>query len=181
MAEMFSYTFMQNALILTVLASISCGVVGSLITVNRMSSFTGSIAHASFGGLGLAYLVGIHPMIGANLFAVGSALGIGALSDRSKLGSDTAMAALSKLHRLVILASLELRRWPCSDFRSALGEIRCLGLSGNNGLECPLRRAEQRRIPWLDLFRDDGLLTFMPSGNRCVRAKSPRLPWRRLP
>lgn len=94
MAEMFSYTFMQNAFILTVLASISCGVVGSLITVNRMSSFTGSIAHASFGGLGLAYLVGIHPMIGVTVFAVGSALGIGALSDRSKLGSDTAMAAL---------------------------------------------------------------------------------------
>ena len=94
MAEMFSYTFMQNAFILTILASISCGVVGSLITVNRMSSFTGSIAHASFGGLGLAYLVGIHPMIGATLFALGSALGIGALSDRSKLGSDTAMAAL---------------------------------------------------------------------------------------
>jgi len=94
MAEMFSYTFMQNAFILTVLSSVACGVVGSLITVNRMSSFTGSIAHASFGGLGLAYLVGIHPMIGATLFAVGSALGIGALSDRSKLGSDTAMAAL---------------------------------------------------------------------------------------
>ena len=94
MAEMFSYTFMQNAFILTILASIACGVVGSLITVNRMSSFTGSIAHASFGGLGLAYLVGIHPMLGATLFAVGSALGIGALSDRSKLGSDTAMAAL---------------------------------------------------------------------------------------
>lgn len=94
MAEMLSYTFMQNAFILTVLASVACGVVGSLITVNRMSSFTGSIAHASFGGLGLAYLVGIHPMIGATLFAVGSALGIGALSDRNKLGSDTAMAAL---------------------------------------------------------------------------------------
>ncbi len=94
MAEMLSYTFMQNAFILVTLTSISCGVVGSLITVNRMSSFTGSIAHASFGGLGLAYLLGVHPMIGATVFAVGSALGIGALSGRNKLGSDTAMAAL---------------------------------------------------------------------------------------
>ena len=94
MVEMLSYTFMQNAFILVILASIACGVVGSLITVNRMSSFTGSIAHASFGGLGLAYLAGVHPMIGATLFAVAAALGIGALSDRNKLGSDTAMAAL---------------------------------------------------------------------------------------
>jgi zinc transport system permease protein len=91
---MFSYTFMQNAFILVVLASISCGITGSLITVNRMSSFTGSIAHASFGGLGLAYLVGVHPMVGATVFAVGSALGVGALSGRSRIGSDTAMAAL---------------------------------------------------------------------------------------
>ncbi len=94
MSEMLSYSFMQNAFILTVLASIACGIVGSLITVNRMSSFTGSIAHASFGGLGLAYLVGIHPMIGATIFALASALGIGALSEKNKLGSDTAMAAL---------------------------------------------------------------------------------------
>jgi len=94
MAEMLSYTFMQNAFLLTVLASVACGIVGSLITVNRMSSFAGSIAHASFGGLGLAYLTGIHPMIGATAFAVGSALGIGMLSDNSRLGSETAMAAL---------------------------------------------------------------------------------------
>lgn len=94
MIEMFGYAFVQNAFILVILASISCGVVGSLITVNRMSSFTGSIAHASFGGLGLAYLIGVHPMIGATVFAVGSALGIGALSGRNKLGTDTAMAAL---------------------------------------------------------------------------------------
>ena len=94
MTEMFEYAFIRNAFILSILASIACGVVGTLITVNRMSSFTGSIAHASFGGLGLAYLLGIHPMIGATVFALGSALGIGAISDRTKLGSDTAMAAL---------------------------------------------------------------------------------------
>jgi zinc transport system permease protein len=94
MADILSYTFMQNAFLLAILASVSCGIVGSLITVNRMSSFAGSIAHASFGGLGLAYLIGIHPMIGASAFAIGSALGTGMLSGRNRLGSETALAAL---------------------------------------------------------------------------------------
>jgi zinc transport system permease protein len=120
MIEMFSYTFMQNAFVLIVLASVSCGVIGSLITVNRMSSFTGSIAHASFGGLGLAYLLGVHPMLGATVFAVGSALGIGALSDRSRLGSDTAMAALWATGMAAGLVFIKLSGTYTSDLMSWL-------------------------------------------------------------
>ncbi|MCD6587588.1 MAG: metal ABC transporter permease [Candidatus Fermentibacteraceae bacterium] len=120
MIEMFSYTFMQNAFVLIVLASVSCGVVGSLITVNRMSSFTGSIAHASFGGLGLAYLLGVHPMLGATVFAVGSALGIGALSERSRLGSDTAMAALWATGMAAGLVFIKLSGTYTSDLMSWL-------------------------------------------------------------
>ncbi len=120
MSDMFSYTFMQNAFILTALASIACGVVGSLITVNRMSSFTGSIAHASFGGLGLAYLLGVHPMIGATVFAVGSALGIGALSGRNRIGSDTAMAALWATGMAAGLVFIKLSGTYTSDLMSWL-------------------------------------------------------------
>ncbi|MCK5785281.1 MAG: metal ABC transporter permease [Candidatus Sabulitectum sp.] len=120
MTEILSYTFMQNAFVLVALASISCGVVGSLITVNRMSSFTGSIAHASFGGLGLAYLIGVHPMIGATVFAVGSALSIGALSERNKLGSDTAMAALWATGMAAGLVFIKLSGTYSSDLMSWL-------------------------------------------------------------
>ncbi|OPX29413.1 MAG: hypothetical protein B1H09_06445 [Gemmatimonadaceae bacterium 4484_173] len=120
MTEMFSYTFMQNAFVLIVLASVSCGVAGSLITVNRMSSFAGSIAHASFGGLGLAYLLGVHPMLGATVFAVGSALGIGGLSDRSRLGSDTAMAAMWATGMAAGLVFIKLSGTYTSDLMSWL-------------------------------------------------------------
>ncbi len=120
MSEMLSYSFMQNAFILAVLASVACGVVGSLVTVNRMSSFTGSIAHASFGGLGLAYLVGVHPMIGATVFALASALGIGALSEKNKLGSDTAMAALWATGMAAGLVFIKLSGTYSSDLMSWL-------------------------------------------------------------
>lgn len=120
MSEMLSYSFMQNAFILALLASVACGVVGSLVTVNRMSSFTGSIAHASFGGLGLAYLIGVHPMIGATVFALASALGIGVLSDRNKLGSDTAMAALWATGMAAGLVFIKLSGTYSSDLMSWL-------------------------------------------------------------
>jgi len=92
MIDALGYTFMQNAIAVSLLASIACGIIGSLVTVNRMSALAGSIAHASFGGLGLAYFAGFSPLIGATGFAVVSALGLSAASSGKK--TDTAMAAM---------------------------------------------------------------------------------------
>lgn len=94
MIDALGYTFIQHAIAISILASIACGIIGTLVTVNRMSALAGSIAHASFGGLGLAYLIGIHPLIGATGFAIGSAIGIGVISSKALNRSDTAMAAL---------------------------------------------------------------------------------------
>lgn len=91
---MFSYTFMQNALAVSLLASVAAGVIGTLISVNRMSALAGSIAHASFGGLGLAYVAGFDPLLGAMGMAVASSLGIAAVSSRGKRRTGTAMAAV---------------------------------------------------------------------------------------
>jgi zinc transport system permease protein len=94
MIDALGYTFMQNAVIVSLLASIACGIIGTLVTVNRMSALAGSIAHASFGGLGLAYLAGFNPLIGATAFAVAGAAGIAAVSSRKRIRTDTAMAAM---------------------------------------------------------------------------------------
>lgn len=92
--DILSYTFMQNALVVSLLASIAAGVIGTLVTVNRMSALAGSIAHASFGGLGLAYVAGFDPLLGATGFAVVSSMGIAAVSSRSRRKTGTAMAAV---------------------------------------------------------------------------------------
>ncbi len=94
MIDALGYTFMQNAVIVSLLASIACGIIGTLVTVNRMSALAGSIAHASFGGLGLAYLAGFNPLIGATCFAVAGAAGIAAMSSKKRSRTDTAMAAM---------------------------------------------------------------------------------------
>ncbi|AFL67474.1 metal ABC transporter permease [Sulfurospirillum barnesii] len=70
MLELFSFDFMQNALFASVLVSVICGVIGTLIVINRMVFIAGGIAHGSYGGIGLALYFGIAPMLGASLFAL---------------------------------------------------------------------------------------------------------------
>ena len=70
MAEILSYDFMQNALLGGLLVSIVCGVVGSLVVINRMSFIAGGIAHGAYGGIGIALFLGISPVLGASVFAL---------------------------------------------------------------------------------------------------------------
>ena len=59
MIELLQFDFMQNALVAGLLASIICGIVGTLVVVNRIVFISGGIAHASYGGVGLAFFFGL--------------------------------------------------------------------------------------------------------------------------
>jgi zinc transport system permease protein len=70
--ELLNYSFFKHALIASLLASIICGIIGTIVIEKRLVLMGGGIAHASFGGIGLGYLLGFEPIIGALFFAVGS-------------------------------------------------------------------------------------------------------------
>lgn len=90
MKSLFQYTFIQNAFFCSILISIVCGIVGTIIIQKRLVMISGGIAHTSFGGVGLGYLLGIEPIIGAYIFAIAAALGIGNISKKSGQSSDVA-------------------------------------------------------------------------------------------
>ena len=94
MLEVLQYEFIQNALIAGLLASVACGIVGVYVVVKRIVSISGGIAHASFGGIGLGYFLGINPVLGAMFFAIASALGMGLIIRRTRLPEDTAIGIL---------------------------------------------------------------------------------------
>ena len=94
MLEVLQYEFIQNALIAGLLASVACGIVGVYVVVKRIVSISGGIAHASFGGIGLGYFLGINPVLGAMFFAIASAMGIGLIIRRTRLPEDTAIGIL---------------------------------------------------------------------------------------
>ncbi len=84
-----NYTFMQNALIAALLASIVTGIIGTIAIEKKLISMSGGIAHASFGGIGFGYLLGFEPIWGGLLFAIGSSVLISRISKNSKMKADT--------------------------------------------------------------------------------------------
>lgn len=85
---LFEYQFMQNALIASILASIVCGIIGVVIIEKKLVMMSGGIAHTAYGGVGLGYLLGFEPIIGAFVFSISAALGIGAIKRKGGVQSD---------------------------------------------------------------------------------------------
>jgi zinc transport system permease protein len=94
MFEALQYDFMRNAIIAGLLAAVACGIVGTYVVTKKIVFISGGIAHASFGGIGLGYLININPVIGATIFALVSSLGIGLISRKTRLPEDTAIGLI---------------------------------------------------------------------------------------
>lgn len=86
------YTFFQNALIGSMLASIVCGLIGTYIVTRRLVFISGGITHASFGGIGLGVFLGINPILSAMIFAIASACGVEWMKQRNNVREDSAIA-----------------------------------------------------------------------------------------
>ncbi len=89
MIEALSFEFIQHALLAGLLVSFAAGVIGSLIVVNRMVFLAGGMAHASYGGIGMAVYFGFPIFLGASLFTVGAAMLIAFLTMHKRHRMDT--------------------------------------------------------------------------------------------
>ncbi|CAB1085363.1 Zinc ABC transporter, permease protein ZnuB [Olavius algarvensis Delta 1 endosymbiont] len=94
MIEAFQYEFMQNALLAGLFASIICGVMGTLVVVNRIVFLSGGIAHAAFGGIGLAFFCGWHYMVGTIGFSLIAALVMAAITLKARHRADTIIGVI---------------------------------------------------------------------------------------
>lgn len=94
MAEILSLSFMQNALLAGVLVSIVCGMIGSLVVINRMTFIAGGIAHGAYGGIGLAFFFSLEPLLGAGLFSLFLALVIATITLHDKTKIDSVIGAI---------------------------------------------------------------------------------------
>lgn len=94
--DALSHDFVRQALAAGLLASVLCGVVGTLVVVKRLVFLGAGISHASFGGLGLCYFLGFEPLLGAAAVAVGAALvlGRGAAADEAGRSNDALIGIL---------------------------------------------------------------------------------------
>lgn len=91
MFEILSYTFMQRALVASVLIGTVCAVIGVYVVLKGMAFIGTGIAHASFGGVALGFLLGWPVLLTAALFSLAGAVGIGMVSRRGHVREDTAI------------------------------------------------------------------------------------------
>lgn len=92
--SLFQYQFVANAFWAALLISVAAGLIGSYVVARRLVFLSGGITHASFGGIGIAYYFGLNPILGAAVFAVLSAFGVEALSQRMDVREDSAIGML---------------------------------------------------------------------------------------
>lgn len=92
--EALQFEFMRNAVFAGLFASLVCGVIGSFVVVNRMVFLAGGIAHAAYGGIGLAFFFGIPYVYGTIGVSLAAALLMTAVSVRAKSRADTFIGVL---------------------------------------------------------------------------------------
>ena len=89
--DILVYAFLQKALITSIVVGIICGVIGSFIILRGMALMGDAIAHAILPGVAISYIMGINYFYGAVVVGILTALGIGVISEKSRIKSDAAI------------------------------------------------------------------------------------------
>lgn len=98
--DMFSYGFMQRALLAGSLIGVLCAVLGVFLVLRRLSLIGDGLAHITFGSVALALFAGLQ---GAVMLLVSlpvvvlASLGILKLAHQARLGGDAAIGIVSSL------------------------------------------------------------------------------------
>ena len=64
------WDLISNSVYAGALLSIAIGIIGSLIVINKATAITGSIAHGSFGGIGIGIFLGVNILLSTTLFTL---------------------------------------------------------------------------------------------------------------
>ena len=94
MLEALQFEFLRNALLAGFLTSIACGIIGTFVVVNRIVFLSGGIAHAAYGGIGLAFFFGLPYSVGTLGFALLTAMVMAAVTLKARQRSDTIIGVL---------------------------------------------------------------------------------------
>jgi ABC-type Mn2+/Zn2+ transport system permease subunit len=94
LSEPFQYAFMQRALIALMMVSVVGAVIGSFVVLKGLAFIGDALAHASFAGVAIAFVMGSSIYLGAVIAAIATALAIGYVGRRARLSLDTAIGII---------------------------------------------------------------------------------------
>ena len=92
--EPWTYEFMQRAVIAAVIVGMVSAVVGSFVILKGMAFIGDALPHASFGGVAVAFALGVNLHLGGAVAALLTALLIGLVAQRGRVRYDTAIGII---------------------------------------------------------------------------------------
>jgi len=92
--EPFTFDFMQQALVISLLVSIAAGALSCLLVLKGWSLMGDAVSHAVLPGIVIAYILNVPMLIGAFLSGMVCALSTGFLTNNSRLKEDTVMGVV---------------------------------------------------------------------------------------
>ena len=102
------------------LASVICGVIGTLVVANRLVFLSGGIAHAAYGGIGLSFFLGIPYLLGTIGFSLIAAMIMAVVSIRAMHRSDTIIGVIWAVGMALGIVFLDLTPGYHADLMSYL-------------------------------------------------------------
>jgi manganese/iron transport system permease protein len=167
------YEFFVRALVASALVGVACAVVGAFVVLKGMSFVGDAVSHSAFPGVVLAYLLGLPIILGGAVAAIGTALGIGALTRRSGLRADAVIGVLfAGMFALGVALFSSIPNYVGDLFHFLFGDV--LGISFADLISLTVLASLLLLIVWA-LWKELLFATFDPLG-----AGAAGLPVRRL-
>ncbi|HMK42912.1 MAG TPA: metal ABC transporter permease [Dissulfurispiraceae bacterium] len=97
MTELYSFAFMQRALVAGCLVAAACSALGLFLVLRRMSLIGDGLAHVSFGSVALALLFQTQTLLITIPVVLCASLGIFRLTEKTRIYGDAAIGIVSSL------------------------------------------------------------------------------------
>jgi ABC-type Mn2+/Zn2+ transport system permease subunit len=94
LVEPLQYEFITRAMLAAVIVGVVCSILGVYVVLRGMAFLGDAMAHTILPGVVVAFLLGWPLAVGALVMGVLTALGIGALTERTALKEDTAIGVI---------------------------------------------------------------------------------------
>lgn len=93
--EPFGFEFFRNGIVVATLAGAISGLIGVYVVLRRMSYIGHGLSHSIFGGAAASAVLSINFYLGAGVWGLLSALMIGRVARRGRIGSDAAIGVIT--------------------------------------------------------------------------------------
>jgi manganese/iron transport system permease protein len=128
LAAPLEFGFMQRGLVAAALIAVVCAVIGAFVVLQELAFIGDALAHASFPGVVVAFMLKLNLALGGAVVGILTALGIGLITRRGKISQDTAIGVLfAGTFALGIVLLSTIKNYTKDLFGLLLGDVLAIG------------------------------------------------------